>query len=71
MDKIDLNDFIIEISQDISEIQSTLRIIRDSVCNENNEISMTDVGNILEIIIAKVSNTKISLDKYIDISFNK
>lgn len=69
MDKIDLNDFIVEISQDISEIQSSLKIMKSSAYNENSDIEMADIENILEIIIAKLSNTKISLDKYIEIVF--
>lgn len=70
MDNIDLNDFIIEISQDIIELESMLKVLKDSVFNENNEITMFDIGNTLEIIIAKISNTKYSLNKYIDTTYN-
>jgi hypothetical protein len=69
MKEIDLNDFVTDIFQDFKEIESMMKVLKDSVFNENNEISMIDVGNTLEIIITKMSNTKISLDKYIDIAF--
>lgn len=69
MNKIDLNDFIINILQDFIEIESMLKVLRDSAFNENNEITMLDIGNTLEVTIAKTSNTKHSLDKYIDIAY--
>jgi hypothetical protein len=69
MKDIDLNDFVTDIFQDFKEIESMMKILKDSVFNENNEISMVDVGNTLEIIIAKMSDTKHSLDKYMDIAF--
>lgn len=69
MNKIDLNDFIINILQDFIKIESMLKVLRDSTFNENNEITMLDIGNTLEVIIAKMSNTKHSLDKYIDVAF--
>lgn len=69
MDNIDLNDFIAEILQDLKEIESVMKVLKDSTYNHNNESTMIDIGNTLEIIIAKISNTKISLDKYIDIAF--
>lgn len=69
MDKIDLNDFVISILQDFTEIESMLKVLRGSAFNENNEITMLDIGNTLEVIIAKMSNTKYSLDKYIDVAF--
>jgi hypothetical protein len=69
MKDIDLNDFVTDIFQDLKEIESMMKVLKDSVFNENNEISMVDVGNTLEIIIAKMSDTKHSLDKYMDIAF--
>ncbi len=69
MDKIDLNDFIMEIFQDLKEVKSIMKILKDSAYNRNNESTMTDVGNTLEIIIAKTSNTINSLDKYINVAF--
>jgi hypothetical protein len=71
MDKVDLNDFMIDIFQDFKEIESMLKILKDSVFNDNVESTMIDVGNALEIIIAKMSNTRNSLDKYIDIVFGE
>lgn len=71
MNKIDLNDFIINILQDFIKIESMLKVLRDSTFNENNEITMLDIGNTLEITIAKMSNTKHSLDKYVDTAYNK
>ena len=64
--KTNLNDFIIEILQDFNEIQSITRVLKDSVYNE---ITMIDIGNTLELIISKISNTKYSLNKYIDQTF--
>lgn len=69
MDEIDLNDFIIDILQDFKEIESLLKILRDSAYNDNHESNLVDFGNALELIIAKFSNTKNSLDKYINFSF--
>lgn len=69
MQNIDLNDFIIDILQDFIEELSLIKVLRDSVYRENNEITMVDVGNTLEILISKMSNTKISLNKYIDNAF--
>lgn len=71
MDTIDLNDFITEILQDFIEIESMLKVLRDSAYNKNNDITMLDIGNTLEIIVAKISNTNSSLDKYIDVAFSK
>lgn len=71
MQNKDLNDFIVDILQDFEEIQSMMKILKESVNSENKEISMTDVGNTLEILIAKISNTKHSLDKYIDVAFGQ
>ena len=65
----DLNDFAIEIIQDFNEIESITKVLKDSVCNENNEITMIDIGNTLELVISKMSNTKYSLNKYIDQAF--
>jgi len=68
---ISLNDFTIDILQDFIELESMLKVLRDSAYNKNNEITMLDIANTLEIIIPKLSNTKISLNKYIDTAFNK
>ena len=46
-----------------------LKVLKDSAYSENHEIKMFDIANTLEIIIAKISNTRHSLDKYIDIAF--
>lgn len=69
MDNIELNDYIIEILQDLIELESMLKVLKDSAYNERCEITMIDIGNSLEIIVAKISNTKISLNKFIDIAF--
>lgn len=69
MKNTELNDFIVDILQDFCETESMLKILRESVHSENSEIKMSDIGNALEIIIAKISNMKYSLDKYIDIAF--
>jgi len=69
MNTVDLNDFVIDIFQDFNEIESIIKVLKDSVNNENNEIIMKDVGNTLEVIISKMANTKNSLDKYINITF--
>lgn len=71
MDNIELNDYIIEILQDLIELESMLKVIKDSAYNDRCEITMIDIGNSLEIIVAKISNTKISLNKFIDIAFNR
>ena len=68
MKNTNLNDFVMDIVQDIIEIQSMTKVLKDSTNNENREIVMTDVTNSLEILIAKITNVKISLDKYIDIA---
>ena len=67
--KKDLNDFFIEILQDFCEIQSLIKVLKDSVCSENNEITIVDVGNTLEILVAKTSGTKLALEKYLDCTF--
>lgn len=69
MNKSDLNDFVIDIFQDFNEIESMIKVLKGSVNNENSEILMADIGNTLEVIISKMTNTKISLDKYINIMF--
>ena len=58
-----------EIFQDFKEIESMMKVLKDSAYNDNHESTMVDIGNTLEIIIAKMTNTKNSLNKYIDISF--
>jgi len=65
----DLNDFIIDILQDFDEIKSTMKILKGSINNDNKEISMIDIENALEVLIAKMSNTRHSLNKYIDTAF--
>jgi len=70
MNNIELNDFAIEILQDFIELDSMLKVLKDDVCSKSNEIEMFDIGNTLEITVAKISNTKISLNKYIDTAFN-
>ena len=67
----DANDFIIGIFQDFTDIESMMKVIKDSVYNENNECTMTDLGNTLEIVIAKMSNTKNSLNKFIKDIFDE
>ena len=57
----DLNDFVIEILQDFNEIESITKVLKDSVYNENHEITMIDIGNTLELIISKMCNTKYSI----------
>ena len=65
MDK-ELNDYIVEIIQGVNEVQSVLKVLKDSLNNENNEITFLDIENTLEIIICKVQNTKFSLDKFVE-----
>ena len=48
-----------------------MKILKNSVCNNSSETTIVDIGNALEIITAKISNTINSLDKYIDVSFNR
>lgn len=69
MSEKQLNDFVVEILQDFNEIQSMMKVLKDSVISENNEITMIDVGNTLEVLVAKASNTKLSFEKYIDLVF--
>ena len=64
--KKELNDYIIEILQDFSEINSFLKIMKDSVDNDNSGIDKSDISNSLEIIIQKMCNVKSSLSKYIE-----
>lgn len=63
------NDYIIDIFQDFCEIKSLTKILKDSLTNENRIVSITDIENALEILVAKVSNSKIALNKYIDNSY--
>jgi hypothetical protein len=58
------NDFLVDIIQDFNEIQSILKVLKDSLNNENNEIVFKDVANSLEIVISKMHNTNLSLDKF-------
>lgn len=71
MQNVELNDFIIDIFQDICETESMIKILRESVYTENGAVTMSDIGNTLEIVIAKISNVKHSLDKYIDVAFDR
>lgn len=65
MDKKARNDYIIDVFQDFCEIESLTKILKDSVNNENKLFSMSDIENTLEILITKMTNTRISLNKYI------
>lgn len=71
MQDLQLNDFIADILQDFCETESMIKILRESMYNENSEVGMSDVRNALEIIIAKVSGMKYSLNKYIDMAFDR
>ena len=62
---------IIDIFQSIGEQESLIRILKEAINNENDRITMPDISNALEIILSKHSNIKLSLDRYIDLSFNK
>ena len=69
MNKKAQNDYIIDIFQDFCEIESLMKILKDSVNNENRLFSLTDIENTLEILITKMTNTNFSLNKYISNSF--
>lgn len=71
MENVELNDSIIDIFQDICETESMIKVLKESVYVENGAITMSDIGNTLEIVVAKISNIKISLDKYIDVVFDR
>ncbi len=71
MQNVELNDFIVDIFQDICETESMIKILRESVYSENGAVTMSDIGNTLEVVVAKISNIKYSLDKYIDIAFDR
>ena len=71
MKNVELNDFIVDIFQDFCETESMIKILRESVYSENGAVTMSDIGNTLEIVVAKISNIKYSLDKYIDIAFDR
>lgn len=71
MKNVELNDFIVDIFQDICETESMIKILRESAYRENGTVTMPDIGNALEIVVAKLSNIKYSLNKYIDIAFNR
>ncbi|MDD3436476.1 MAG: hypothetical protein PHC64_04910 [Candidatus Gastranaerophilales bacterium] len=62
----EIDDFLVDIIQNFNEIYSILRVLKDSLNNENSEIIFNDIENTLEIIISKVYNTRISLDKYVE-----
>ena len=69
MKKANLNDFITDIIQDFVEIESMTKVLKDSVSNEYTEITREDIANTLEILIAKLSNTRKSLAKFIENCF--
>lgn len=71
MKNVELNDSIVDIFQDICETESMIKILRESLCSENRAVTMSDIGNTLEIVVAKISNIRYSLDKYIDIAFSR
>lgn len=64
----EINDFFVDITQDFNEIESSLKVLKDCLTNENNEIIFKDVANTLEIIISKMHNTQISLEKFAQIT---
>lgn len=64
----EINDFFVDIVQDFNEIASILKVLKDSLTNENNEIVFKDVANTLEIVISKMYNTKISLEKFAEMT---
>lgn len=64
-----LNDYAINLIQDYKETESMIKVLKDSVNNENKEINFTDIENTLEIIPAKIKNSNINFDKYIDSIF--
>lgn len=66
--KNEINDFLIDIIQDFNEIESLLKVLKDSVNNENSEIAFADIANTLEIVLSKIYNTKISLNKVTEIT---
>lgn len=55
--------------QDYKETESMVKVLKDSVNNENKDITFIDIGNTLETILAKINNTNLALEKYIDIAF--
>ena len=71
MKNVELNDSVIDIFQDICETESMMKILRESVYSENGAVTMSDIGNTLEIVVAKISNIKYSLNKYIDMAFDR
>ena len=46
-----------------------IKVLKESISNENNDISVADIDNVLEILAAKTKNAGISLTKYIDSAF--
>lgn len=71
MNKTNENDYIIDIFQEFCEIESLTKILKNSINNENKLFTESDIENTLEILITKMTNTKISLNKYIDNSFSR
>lgn len=66
MNEKHLNDFFVEIWQNYLEVESSLKILKNAIQNENSDFSISDIANNLEIIITLLSNTTISLDKFIN-----
>ena len=64
----EINDFFVDIIQDFNEIESLLKVLKDSVNSENKEIVFADIANTLEIVLSKIYNTKISLNKVTEIA---
>lgn len=64
----EINDFFVDITQDLNEIESILKVLKDCLNNENNEIISKDISNTLEIVISKMYNTKISLNKFAEMA---
>jgi hypothetical protein len=69
MSQKELNDYAAEIMQDYKETESMLKVLKDSVSNENSDIDFVDIGNTLEIILAKINNTNLAFEKHINTAF--
>ena len=71
MKNVELNDYIVDTFQDICETESIVKILKESIYSQNDAVTLIDIENTLEIVVAKISNIKYSLDKYIDIAFGR
>lgn len=60
------SDCIVDIYQNFCEMESVLKIIKESIFNENKDITMNDIGNALEIIVSKMRENNHSLNIFID-----